>query len=57
MTRFELKPPDWLKPAAVSFSGLLGGGCRLGLTEFSEGKPSFLTHPLVGIRFEGREQR
>jgi hypothetical protein len=57
MTRFELKPPDWLKPAAVSFSGLLGGGCRRGLTEFSEGKPSFLTHPLVGIRFEGREQR
>src|SRR5574341_843989 len=24
--RVGLKPPDWLKPAAVTFSGLLGGG-------------------------------
>ena len=24
MMRVGLKPPDWLKPAAVSFSGLLG---------------------------------
>jgi hypothetical protein len=25
MTRVGLKPSDWLKPAAASFSGLLGG--------------------------------
>ena len=26
MTRVAQKPPDWLKPAAVSFSGVLDGG-------------------------------